>query len=646
MTESKPSYLALRRLVIRSAETIAYDEKFHFGLNIIRGENSSGKSTILDFIFYVLGGDVYIWKAAAARCTMVTAEVELNGIVVTLQREVSTERRRPLAIFYGPFEEAEKHRFENWKVFPYSKSSEAESFSMILFRLLGYPEAKSDLESNLTMHQVLRLAYVDQVSKTTALMREEDFDKPLIRRTIAEILFGIYDDTLYADELNRRDKVREVDAVSNQIMSVTAVMKEAGKDFDEDHVAKSLQKARDALDALNREIGRIEEGKRVLDTSQTETEKLRRQVTGLKEALASQNEKLENISVDIQDSAIFLDTLKNRVVALNESLVTRDALSDLPLCPLCDARVEEVEKKVVCKLSGHEIPGDFGTSKMLKMRDELLFQLKESTDLQNERLADEAEIKKSIAAISATLSIVQDNYREKVSAVKTARDNRLDDLYKQKGYEESTIAFYTKLSRYTEIIRGLREREAKLRGDIAEIDATIAAKKAKGAGRWSTAIQEITQSTFDILAKDFVRQEEFTHAKRLDLSFIHNTYFLNGRNYLSASSNAVLKNAIHFGLLFASTVDAEFRYPRFLLCDNIEDGGMEDERSRNFQKIIAAFSKDAPQPFQVIFSTSKIEPSLDNTELCVGPHYTHENKSLILAESLPDASTPLPEFGD
>jgi len=48
--------LFLNRLVILTNEyKIAYDEKFHKGVNIIRGDNSSGKSTITHFIFYVLG---------------------------------------------------------------------------------------------------------------------------------------------------------------------------------------------------------------------------------------------------------------------------------------------------------------------------------------------------------------------------------------------------------------------------------------------------------------------------------------------------------------------------------------------------------------------------------------------------------------
>lgn len=47
----KPSYLKLNRLVITKAGKQLYDEKFHDGINIIRGEHSVGKSTILDMIF-------------------------------------------------------------------------------------------------------------------------------------------------------------------------------------------------------------------------------------------------------------------------------------------------------------------------------------------------------------------------------------------------------------------------------------------------------------------------------------------------------------------------------------------------------------------------------------------------------------------
>lgn len=56
MIRSKPS-LILERLVVVKSGCRVYDQRFHTGVNIIRGKNSPGKSTIISFIFYGLGGE-------------------------------------------------------------------------------------------------------------------------------------------------------------------------------------------------------------------------------------------------------------------------------------------------------------------------------------------------------------------------------------------------------------------------------------------------------------------------------------------------------------------------------------------------------------------------------------------------------------
>ena len=78
-------------------------------------------------------------------------------------------------------------------------------------------------------------------------------------------------------------------------------------------------------------------------------------------------------------------------------------------------------------------------------------------------------------------------------------------------------------------------------------------------------------------------------------------------------------------------------YPRLILSDNMEDKGMEDSRSQNFQKIIVdrlnqieaekQVKADAPD-YQVIFATSMIAPELDDPKYTIGENYTIENKSL------------------
>ena len=58
---------------------------------------------------------------------------------------------------------------------------------------------------------------------------------------------------------------------------------------------------------------------------------------------------------------------------------------------------------------------------------------------------------------------------------------------------------------------------------------------------------------------------------------------------------------------------------------------MEEERSRNFQRIVVQRLEDLGNPnYQVIFATSNIAPELDNEKYTIGEFYTESSKSLKL----------------
>jgi len=104
MTNDRPT-LFLKRLVVRTHNnTIAYDQEFHNGVNIIRGKNSSGKSTIANFIFYALGGAYNNWTAEALRCKVVIAEIKVNGAIITIKRNISESALEPMSIYWNNYE--------------------------------------------------------------------------------------------------------------------------------------------------------------------------------------------------------------------------------------------------------------------------------------------------------------------------------------------------------------------------------------------------------------------------------------------------------------------------------------------------------------------------------------------------------------
>lgn len=216
--------LFLQRLRIMTLDNkVAYDEQFHRGVNIIRGQNSSGKSTIIRFIFFALGGAYSEFVPEALQCKYVMAEICINGdTVVTLKRylEVNQDKKVnskvPMYIYYGTLDEClEDKRKDVWKKFGYISTDKTKSFSNVLFRMLGLPVVKAD--SNITMHQILRLIYLDQESPTNSLFFFEMFDKELTRETIAEVLLGVYDEELYEAKYRLLDIKTELKEIGGTI---------------------------------------------------------------------------------------------------------------------------------------------------------------------------------------------------------------------------------------------------------------------------------------------------------------------------------------------------------------------------------------------------------------------------------------------
>jgi hypothetical protein len=132
------------------------------------------------------------------------------------------------------------------------------------------------------------------------------------------------------------------------------------------------------------------------------------------------------------------------------------------------------------------------------------------------------------------------------------------------------------------------------------------------------------------LRKDFEREANFKNARSIYINYYDNSVYVDGdvRNF-SASSNFYLKVASRFSIFFSSLEIETMRYPRFILCDNMEDKGIELVRVHNFQKILIEYLRDfSEDSYQMIYTTSFIPEELNNEKYCVGEFYTEENPSL------------------
>jgi DNA repair exonuclease SbcCD ATPase subunit len=350
MTRFEPT-LIVNRLIIERNGTAVYDEHFHAGVNIIRGENASGKSTILNFLYYGLGGDLTDWSEIAQLCTRVLVEVSLNGKIATLSREVSTQRGQAMDVFGGDFSTAQKAPRDEWIRYPYARSASKESFSQAIFRLLKIPEVANEISGNLTMNQILRLLYADQLSPVDSIFKFDTvFDSPLLRDAVGRLLCGAYDSTLYLNELEIRALQREFDTASGELRSLFAVLGTGDQGLTLEWIAGE----RHVLEEERRSIQiQIEEAERRIFTSTADDEltlaaqeEAYEHVQALQAELGAARQDRDSLALNIADSAAFIASLQSKIEALNDAAEVAKHIGEVRFhaCPACYAPLLDEEQ--------------------------------------------------------------------------------------------------------------------------------------------------------------------------------------------------------------------------------------------------------------------------------------------------------------
>lgn len=633
MTKDK-SYLFINRLIILThTGAAAYDEKFHKGVNIIRGKNSSGKSTISNFIFYALGGDFTNWNAESLRCREVFAEVEINGGTYTLKRNVSTAKSQPMSIFWGTFDEA-KNDAINWKTFSFAQRSESASFTNILFNALSFPEVKGENDSNITMHQILRLLYIDQDSPTQCLFRREIFDYPLTRQAISELLLGIYDDSLYSDRLSLKKAEKDYDEKKREFDNLNKAYTKSGNATTIEGLTKEIGKAKAELDNIQTEITKTKEAAtiRVAKNSAIRLETVQKELIPTKQKLKDVTNDIYQLDLDIIDSKNFIETLIKRISDLDNSILTRKVLGDisLDLCPQCLNPLENHVAEGHCLLCKQSLTTDEEITHAKRLKQELELQVKESKGLLTKKERDLSELRGSLPLWKEKTVQLQKELDLAISESQSSRDNKLDDLLIQKGGVEKHIEILTQQLKGIDLLDQLKKELSELKNTIELLTLTISQRVLQQQANKDKALSDINRKSVYILHNDLERQKEFKSARHVEIDFFGDSFSLDGNFNFSASSNTYLKNAIRFAIFFSSLEINFMRYPKFILCDNMEDKGMEKERTQNLQKLITAMSegyKDKEE-HQIIFSTSMIADELEGTVYCVGEYYDQNHRTL------------------
>ena len=634
MTRFEPC-LIVKRLVVKRRASVAYDETFRLGVNVIRGDNSSGKSTILNFIFFGLGGDLSKddWSEHALKCDFVWLEVEFNGRPAVLRRETDVNSQSSMEIFGGRYDESEKAPIDQWTKYPYSRSRNKESFSQAIFRLLDMPDVAVEGTSSITIHQILRLLYADQLSPIESLFRFEGYDPENLREAIGNLLCGAFDTEIYELQQLRRVRDKEFSEASAELRSIFRVVG-GDESLGLDWVQQKRRSLIEEREKLLQDIAAAEEefyAKKSVDKITISTQKsVFKEVQKLQEELQSIRASIGGVEFEIADSDVFITTLHQRLEALKDADLASSLVetTHFSTCPSCYAEIlEQDEPAGACHLCKTPLDAKRARDRVVGLINDLSIQIKQSERLQSVRQDRLHSLKKEYANVERQWKLKAKELTElRVLPTSKIRE-QIRELHRKLGYIDKSIEDTDEQLKLANRIGDLSGRKAALGTEINDLDARIEALKRSQTERLRTARNAIERRSIEMLKGDLKRQDSFEDPQHVVFSFAKNSITVDEHTYFSASSRVILKTSFLVGFLAAALEDKRFRHPRFLMIDITEDKGMEQERSHNFQQQVVRMSAGFDVEHQVILATAMPSPELDD-EVFIGKFSTLESGTL------------------
>lgn len=528
--------MIVKRLLVYRSKSVVYDESFHVGVNIIRGENSSGKSTILNFIFYGLGGVLTDWSYVALKCSHIVLEVSFNGILATLRREISQVAGRPMEIYGGSFEASLTAPVSEWYRYPYRRSENMESFSQALFRLLDLPEVTSDETGNLTIHQVLRLLYADQLSPVEQIFKFEPFDPPQLRESVGRLLCGAYDSEIYNNDVSLKSLIREFVQIQGELKSLFAVLGRTDQAHTLEWIAGERQVVEEERARLQKEI---EDAERDLFLAGSEDkltlhaqEEAYAEVQRLQEQLALARQQRDQLALSIADSELFIGSLERKLRALSDSEAVVKSLGGIRFrtCPACYAPLAQDEADHSCHLCRTPFEAGAAQNRIAALINETGRQLRQSQVLQRRRLEQQdrligeaREAQEAWTRASRRLANLQRLPSGELRA-------KLRQLNRDAGYLERRAEDIESKAEFARKINELIERKDVLNSRISRLKTRNELLRAGQENRLSQTYALIEKQVLYFLHNDLRRQDAFVGAERVEFSFSSNNLLINGQS--------------------------------------------------------------------------------------------------------------------
>lgn len=230
------SYLRIERLILVGIRK-NYIVRFEEGLNIIHGDSDTGKSSILEFINYLLGASkIELADEIITSISYAALEIIINDTPYTIVRDIYKPHDF-IEVYLCSFEKREG--FISRKYAPnFSKNNTPDGFySDFLMDALNFPKLKLKVSptqstsqfKRLSFRNIIKYVYVNQDDMgSKSLLGLTDWAKYTYTKEVFKYIYNVLDTDILDMEQQISDKRTELNNLRKKYEHVSEFLRETG----------------------------------------------------------------------------------------------------------------------------------------------------------------------------------------------------------------------------------------------------------------------------------------------------------------------------------------------------------------------------------------------------------------------------------
>jgi DNA repair exonuclease SbcCD ATPase subunit len=585
--------------------------QFDTGINIIEGKNGNGKSTLMNLIYYGLGGDVKSFSESSD--DKHTEIVEDSNNYVELDVLIFGKRfilRRGIGNnFISVSNEA-----GNVETYSINRKENPEIFSDWLLDKLGISIIDIFQGNNsfkLNIKDLMRLIYHDQNPDPNKVFKKPDVesyisDSEYVRKLIFRVLLGKSFEEYYSliGKLRKAENDKKVaESLFKEFENISAQL------YSDKSEVLNVEYLHEKIEELNEQLIKLNEAREILkvsrpdesDSAWSHIENIKRKLIQVEIDTQSISEKLNNKNNELFKYERYRDGIVKEVTQLNKIIHAHETLDVFTpnSCPFCLGELDREKNKCYC---GN--PVDEETFEKFFFSSEeywsLLKARKKSIETVNLVINSVIKEIEKLTIELKEFELISDELKAEVKNNLNKVDRANVDIEKLNEVDDKSLEIKNELNRLNEKL----EFELKLKHYKESLDNKT--KLYKGIDRDVKILELTANKEMEGIVDEFnlIYNELMTstlkecRSARID-SESYNP-LIDGGAYREASSKVSVRFNYYLTILKMALKNPKVKFPNFLLIDTPQTAGIDPEELKKLIEQFAVLPKDE---YQVLLTT-------------------------------------------